>query len=264
MSGEPGSWHDGDTGMRLHDYSVKAQDACQWPRFAPGALVYGVEVEVEPRSSAAQSQILEALGDDETRFFCKSDGSLDSGVEIVTVPGDLQWHETAFNWPRTMRPLLSIAMAGARTRRCGMHVHVNRRALTPLTLAKLLLCVNSPEMRELVILLAQRDPSRWAQLVPKTWTDGLQPQDGNRYQAINVTRQTAEFRIFRSSLRADRILKNLESVDSLIHFCRDTSAAEILDPARFFRYVHAQPKVWPHLVTFLRDTGAADTLGVAV
>lgn len=249
--------------MYLHDYGERAESVCRWPVFAPDALVYGVELEVEPRSGNRQGEILEVLGDSERDFFCKTDGSLESGVEIVTVPMTLTQH-LAFDWPRRLRPLRTIAMAGARTRRCGMHVHVNRGALSPLTLAKLLLCVNDPEMRDLVVLIAQRDPGRWAQLIQKKWADGLAQSNGagGRYQSINLTRHTAEFRIFRGSLRGDRVLKNLESVEAFILWCRETSAGRIASPHGFVKFVLGA-RQWPHLAAFFNETGASDTWGGA-
>lgn len=246
--------------MNLHGYSIRAQQVCRWPQFAPTAQVYGVELEIEPRSGSSQSAVLNALGHNERDFFCKADGSLDSGVEIVTVPGTLEWHTGHFCWPGLLRPVLNIAMAGARTRRCGMHIHVNRGCLSQLTLAKLMLCVNDPGMKPVIILLAQRDPTSWARLIKKEWSNALRPgPDASRYQAINLTRQTAEFRIFRSSLRADRVLKNIEAVDALIQWCRDTSAAKIVDGPGFVRYASDNGR-WPNLAKFLRDTGAADLI----
>ena len=247
--------------MYLRSYSTKAQDVCDWPAGIRDALVYGVEVEIEPRRNSSQSAVLRALGDDESTFFCKSDGSLDAGVEIVTVPLTLDGHKgirgRVMNWRDTMRPVLPIAMSGSRTSNCGMHVHVNRRALSPLVLAKMLLMLNHPDMLDLVSSVAQRGNSSWARFQRKTWADGLHWAQRNhqRYQALNVTGPTAEFRIFRGSLRYDRILKNLEFCDAVVQFCRNTSAARVTDPSAFAAYIDNAAREYPYLSAFLSEAG---------
>jgi len=249
--------------MRLHDYSVRAENVCRWPVFAQTARVYGVEVEVEPRQHSGRAAILNGLGSSESDFFCKTDGSLGAGgVEIVTVPGSLEWHREVFNWSAKLRPLLAIAMSGARTNRCGMHVHVNRRSLSKLTLGKLLLVINAPEFRAVIVALAQRPMNRWAAASRKEWHDVVMPDahQADRYQALNLTRQTCEFRIFRGSLRADRILKNLETCDALIQWCYDRPAHAIIDPVTFLGYVMERARDWPNLSEFINETGLTQDL----
>jgi hypothetical protein len=243
--------------MRLYGYSTKAQDVCQWPSFKRDALVYGVEVEMEPRGHSGQRTVLEKLGDDETLCFCKSDGSLDAGVELVTVPLSLNEHRTVFDWRGRMRPVLPYAMSGSRTSNCGMHVHVNRRAISNLTLGKMLMFMNDPAMVGVVATVAQRTASTWARPTPKKWKDALEFRaSGSRYQTLNITGPTVEFRVFRGSLRHDRILKNLEFCESVVEFCRVTSAARVTDPALYLEWVAARRREFPALNAFLVEVGA--------
>lgn len=243
----------------LRSYSTKAQDVCHWPAFARDALVFGAELEMEPRGHSSQSALCRAMGEDESQFFIKSDGSLDAGVEMVTVPLTLDQHR-AFDWRGKMRPLLAIAMSGSRTSNCGMHVHVNRRALSPLTLAKMLLFMNAPGTQHLIGTVAQRTGSTWARPQRKTWKEGKEWQRYNhmRYQPLNVTGPTAEFRIFRGSLRYDRILKNLEFCHAVVMFCRGTSAAKIQDAAEFAAWLDRNGREYPYLVAFLSEVGYND------
>lgn len=253
--------------MRLHSYMTKAEQVCSWPFFRGDALVYGVEVEVEPRSNASQSRVLRGLGEDQRSFFCKSDGSLDSGVEIVTVPLSLEEHRGSgrrpFDWRGIMRGILPIAMSGSKTSRCGMHVHVNRGALSNMVLAKMLLLMNDRAMQPLVSAIAQRGSSQWARPYQKTWGSWKDPTRDGRYQPLNCTRHTVEFRVFRGSLRYDRILKNLEFCDAVVHYCRDVSAAQFLDPDRLRAYLIANEKTWPVLAGFLREIGEVADVEVA-
>jgi hypothetical protein len=218
--------------------------------------VFGVELEVEPRGHSSQGEILEALPA-RRDYFCKEDGSLNAGVEIVTVPMTLAQHRTSFDWQGVLAPLLPIAMSGSRTQRCGMHIHVNRGALSPLTLAKMYLFINEPANLRLMETIAQRSNNRWALMAKKKWADA---QDGRgfasagRYQALNLTQFSAELRLFRGTIRHDRVIKNLEAAHALVSWCRENSAAEVQDWRGFVRYVTMRND-WPVLAGFLQETG---------
>ena len=245
--------------MELHDYGDKAENICVWPNFRPTALVFGVELEVEPRGHSSQRAVLGALPDHAANdYFCKDDGSLQAGVEIVTVPGSLTWHRTAFDWPGLLAPLLPIAMSGSRTQRCGMHIHINRRAMTALTLAKLYLFINAPENLAFMETVAQRRNSHWAVMRKKAWKDATSreamQESGGRYQAMNVTRHTAELRLFRCTIRAERVLKNIEMAHAMVTWCGQSSAQSMQDWRKFAAYVTMSTD-YPNLAAFMQETG---------
>lgn len=242
--------------MRLNGYSDRAENVCAFPRFPADALVFGVELEVEPRAHSSQRAILEALPG-RTDYFCKEDGSLNSGVEIVTVPGTLEWHRTVFDWTAVLRGLLPIAMSGSRTQRCGMHIHINRRAMSPLTLAKMYLFINAPENLRFMESIAQRSNNHWAAMAKKKWgdcVDGTGYRNAGRYQALNLTANTAELRLFRGTIRADRVAKNIEFAHALVSWCRDNSATEIQDWRRFVKFVTMRGD-WPVLASYIQEIG---------
>jgi len=242
--------------MHMYSYTTR-YDAIRSIVRTGRDLFYGIEAEMEPRR-ASQSALLSALGPEREEMFCKADGSLDAGVELVTIPLRLV-EVRAIDWRGLFAPILPIAMAGARTDRCGMHVHINRKALSPLTLARLLLMVNAPEMRDLMSGIAQRDASGFARFIRKTWREGARPdsnyENGGRYQAVNITRHTVEIRMFRGTIRYDRLLKNVEACDSFVHYCRETSVRHATDPAEFGRYVTSNAKRWPYLYSFMQEAG---------
>ena len=242
--------------MHLNDYGVRAQSACEFPRFRPDALVFGVELEVEPRSHSSQGEILDSLPY-RRDYFCKEDGSLNAGVEIVTVPMTLAQHRTQFDWAGVLAPLLPIAMSGSRTQRCGMHIHVNRRALSPLTLAKMYLFMNEPSNLRLMEQIAQRSNNRWAEMRKKTWGDATDRSAFNRagrYQALNLTDFSAELRLFRGTIRHDRVMKNLEAAHALVTWCRQNSATDVQDWRKFVSFVTMRTD-WPMLAGFLQEVG---------
>jgi hypothetical protein len=245
--------------MRLNGYGERAENLCAWPRFPVNALVFGVELEVEPRAHSSQGAILEALPS-RSDYFCKEDGSLNAGVEIVTVPGTLEWHRYVFDWSGVLRGLLPIAMSGSRTQRCGMHIHVNRRAMSPLTLAKMYLFINEPNNMRFMESIAQRSNNRWAAMAKKKWGDcttGSHYRNAGRYQALNLTTNgTAELRLFRGTIRADRVLKNIEFAHALVSWCRDNSATDIQDWRKFVSFVALRDE-WPVLAAYIQEIGVA-------
>jgi hypothetical protein len=232
-----------------------------WPDATPrDSLCMGVELEMEHRednSEDGQAALCAALGGREGngRYVLMTDGSLnDSGVEMVTLPYTLEFHRDKFGWPNVLGTAKPIGRSGAGTTACGMHVHVNRKApiLTPLTIGKLLVFVNAKSNSTLIETVAQRTGESYAKRYEKQITDGHDPhaaQDG-RYEALNFTRRTIEFRIFRGNLRADRVLKNLEFVEASILFCRDTSP-ERLGTADFLGWLVKRRSQYPNLFRFL-------------
>lgn len=242
--------------MRLHSYGDRAENTCAFPSFRADALVFGVELEVEPRSHSSQSEILEHLPT-RSDYFCKEDGSLNAGVEIVTVPMTLEQHRSVFDWRGVLAPLLPRAMSGSRTQRCGMHIHINRRSMSALTLAKMYLFINAPENLRFMEILAQRSNNRWATMAKKDWpVDSGGYTRAGRYQALNLTRNTAELRLFRGTIRHDRVMKNIEVAHSLVTWCRENSAADVQDWKKFVQFVTIRNE-WPMLAGFIQELGVS-------
>lgn len=241
----------------MHSYGDRAERVCNFPSFSRDALVFGVELEVEPRSHSSQGDILRNLPNRQD-YFCKEDGSLNAGVEIVTVPMTLEQHRADFDWRGVLAPLLSRAMSGSRTQRCGMHIHINRGALSALTLAKMYLFINAPENLRFMEQVAQRSNSRWATMSKKEWRACLPGSGGygeaGRYQALNLTRNTAELRLFRGTLRHERVMKNIDFAHALVAWCRDNSAADIQDWRKFAAFLNRRGE-WPYLSAFLTEIG---------
>lgn len=245
----------------LFDYSENVMS--HFPKnWARDALVFGVELEMEGGGASA-SDVVRALGGKEgDRFILKEDGSLDdSGVELVTVPMSLADHRKYWSGILTER-LHAVAHSGEGTSRCGMHVHINRGAVSPLTLGKMLVMANSEDatMVRLMETVAQRKMSSWAKRSTKKLTDGKRPESDDRYEIINISGRypTAEVRMFRGNLRAERVIKNLEFCHALVTYCRDTSIQVIEDAPAFARWLVKNRHYYPALVKFLADNGVVE------
>ena len=257
----------------IYRYGTNVLRRHSWPgETAPDALCFGVELETEPgdNTNAGQHALAEALGGRNGHngelggaYILAADGSLDCGVEIITVPQTLEQHHTGrrIPWRKVAHALKDAgAKAGAGTKNCGMHVHINRKALSALTVGKMLVLINSPTMQRFVELVAQRSATSYCRRTAKKVTDALRPEDNNdHYDALNIGTEhgTLELRIFRGNTRHSRIMKNLEFCHALCIYCRDASIRDIEDPAKMRAWIAARAGAYPNLSKFLNDNQSA-------
>jgi hypothetical protein len=181
--------------------------------------VFGVELEMEPRGRSSQSEVIGALGGrSNENYILKSDGSLNCGVELVTIPLTLEQHKKDFDWHAVLKPVARIAKSGAGTTSCGIHVHINKRALTALQIGKMLVFANSPACARQLTVIAQRESNGYCN---------------------------------RSKKRPERVLKNLEFCHALVTYCRDCSLADIERWDLFADWLLKRRGQYPELVKFL-------------
>jgi hypothetical protein len=198
---------------------------------SPQTLFFGIELEVdrrEPSEEGSSADIVSAAIPDS--FYCKEDGSLDHGFEIVSHPCTYEFFAKA-DWTFADK-LRELEYRSYDTSTCGMHIHVSRAALSSLDILKLLeFFKRNPDF---VLYLSRRDGKqagkmeKWAaidradrkHIIQKINRDIGQEHD-DRYEAINVLpRNTIEFRIFRGTLAKNSILRNIGFVRSLVAFVK--------------------------------------------
>jgi hypothetical protein len=244
--------------IERHGWPVETQDY---------ELCFGVELEMERRGAASttgRGEMSEALGgrDGELqalrdagvlqgRYILATDGSLNAtGVELITSPYTLEFHQSKFGWPALLEQVKTIGMSGKGTDRCGMHVHCNRQAISALTLGKMLVFANSTENKLLIERIAQRDSS-FARKSPKKVIDGKRVRGDGKYEALNITQNTIECRIFRGNLRPERVLKNIEFCHAMITYCQTASIADCHTFTDFIAWLGKHRGSYKHLVKFL-------------
>jgi hypothetical protein len=192
------------------------KSSVRMPSPTPRALrTIGIELEVESRTNqhAAAEFARDHLPDDYCSF--KEDGSLDdNGFEIVTRWDSAAVHVEKFNEFFAHDP--HRKMTSWRTGNCGMHVHVAKASLTPLQIGKMMCFINATANKQMVVHVAGRE-SGYAELTPKKVSDALKPD--YRRSSLNVTDFSAEFRIFRGTLKPAGFFRNLEFVQAVVRFC---------------------------------------------
>lgn len=243
----------------LLGYSANPFTYNEWDsRNANNALVFGVELEMEPRNCSGRDLITKLGGSDQRgkNFILKHDGSLQDGVELVTMPFTLEQHkeEKAIRWKKLLTSVAGKAMSGAHTDRCGMHIHINKAALSALTIGKMLVFLNSEDLAPLITTIAQRGSGHYCERDTKKITDGVKTSD-NRYDIMNVSgsHPTCEIRMFRGNLKVERVYKNIEFCHALVQYARQTGMQDLQDWGNFSRWLISKRGQYPFLVQFLID-----------
>jgi len=205
----------------IYDYSYKPTPVF----YGHDDYYFGIELEVEDKDNwscgAGAEIVYETLG---TRVYCKHDGSLNDGFEIVSHPHSLE-EVQKLNW-NFLRVLRNKGFRSWDTDTCGLHVHVSRTAFRKdgkhneaheLRFQKLVYD-NSAQ----VCAIAGRSSSyaRFmdkGHLVPKV----KHGQSADRYEAINIQNDhTLEIRVFKGSLKKERVLSAVEFIHSAIEYTR--------------------------------------------
>jgi len=238
-----------------------------------GEFLMGIEFEMVTtgRVSQAVSDVRDQLG--VNYCVCKYDGSLsDGGLEVVTAPRGLPEHIKRFKgWD-----INSDYRAWDR-KCCGMHIHIDSHAFTQMTLGKFIMFINDSGNMEFVRKIAGRHPERDDQArsyaaaedqeVLVNPSKAVKGKSYERYRMVNLqnlsTREskrlgfgtrfdegrydTVELRIFRASLKKERLLAQIEFTHAAIMFCRVASWRE-LNQSNFLKWLKgAAVGLYPHL-----------------
>ena len=202
-------------------------------------LTFGVELECDNGESV--SDAVSDIAGVTDRAYCKHDGSLSDGYEIVTHPGTLAWHRECFPWAEVCYASRSNGFHSHDTNTCGLHVHVGRDQLgasSARTAAKMALIM--ARLKNWFVLFSRRKgESRWATYLapyalPVDDEEALDSvyqklRSSGRYLAVNVQPTgTVEIRIFRGSLVPETVLAAIELVSNLALYAREHSLEECL------------------------------------
>lgn len=254
---------DVEDNSNIHSYSYKPR-----PKFHGDAKYYfGVELEVECRDSKYFDDTVNHVADLTNhgyRAYLKSDGSLSYGFEIVTHPHSLKEMQEKFPWADILSYLKSNRFRSWNTSTCGLHVHVSRSAFSggSITLRE------SHQIRFMKLIYDnERQVTRLAgrsssyatfndkgKIIPKV---KMGDQSNGRYSAINTENdETLELRVFRGSLRYERVLSAVEFTHAAVEYTRDLKMVAKNKPlswARFVSYVSEHSDTYPNLFIIMNE-----------
>lgn len=240
-----------------------------------GEFTMGIELEMTsgdaPCDSAAES-VRSRLGS--SYCIIKHDGSLPhNGFEVVTAPHGLATHIDKFKaWE------IDPAYRAWNTGKCGMHIHIDSRAFTQLTLGKFLMFINSNGNVDFIRKIAGRHPSvddqarsycaAEHQSILTNPKQAVKGKSGERYRMVNMMNlgarealrlglsldnsyngkyNTVELRIFRASLKKERLLAQIEFTHASVMFCRVASWRD-LNGTSFVKWLKTVAGQYPALV----------------
>ena len=210
----------------IHSYDYKPLPIF----YGVGPRYFGVELEIDGAGEYdSNADKILAIGNlDEPRVYCKHDGSLDEGFEIVSHPATLYSHMHSFPWEQMMNAAVSMGYRSHQATTCGLHVHISRDAFgrteqaQEAAIARLLFFVEK-HWNELLKFSRRtnRQLERWAARygykdTPKEMMDHAKSYHYGRYTCVNLTNtETVEIRIFRGTLKYNTFIATLQLVNRL-------------------------------------------------
>ena len=257
----------------IHSYSYRPSPAF----FGKGKYYLGFELEVEARQTSRYegAQLAQELFGG--HVYLKDDGSLNDGFEIVTHPHTLNEYQTNFNW-EGLNKLKNQGLRSWNTSTCGLHVHVSRSAFmvegVRLSYEERILKRQAHELRFMKLIydnerqvgrIAGRSGNQYASFLDKgklvqKIKNGV--QENGRYSAINTENDdTLEVRVFKGSLRRERVLSALEFVTASVEYTRDlpiNGKNNALSWLRFTGYVAEQAETYPNLALIMNESFNSD------
>lgn len=253
-----GSSDDDSDSSAIHAWNYEVLNTLNFLGQPADKLWLGVELEVECKSGSGwqRGELADEVAYAMRDFaVLKSDGSLDNGFEIVTAPATIEIHRTEWTsrfYGKSFIKELRSWDAGT----CGLHVHISRKPLSKLTQAKIVGFCNIEENRVWMEKLAGRT-SHYAEFKDVEQLGKQWRYQSSRYKVVNLENpDTLEFRIFKGSLRPERLWRALEFVHSLVKFCEQTSL-EKLQASQYLEWLGKHKKLYPSLAAFYFPKAAA-------
>lgn len=185
-------------------------------------LVFGCELELK----AIDDRVTVKDIAHNFNLIAERDGSLCDtyGIEIIGGPMKLEEYKDS-NWIKFLKRVQGEAKGWDAGKGYGMHISINRKALSDFHVGKLLVFIHSNE--ELCEKIAGRGATEYQTYVDKKIPHGKHMY-GDKYEALAIRdRNRLECRIFRSTLKPSSFLKNLEFVAAAIEFTRFASCEKL-------------------------------------
>jgi hypothetical protein len=253
----------------IHSYSHKPT-----PRFRMGGgeggearAFFGIELEIDQRGHSLDTSLVPDVA--HPLFYCKHDGSLNNGVELVSHPGTRKWwDEQRGNVEATLTRLSQMGWRSHEVRTCGMHIHISQAAFDgSMHVYRFLHLVY--RYPELALLVSQRERARlnqWATLsynkrpslkrkadLPLKGREWERADNGGHYDGVNGTGHTYELRIFNGTLNPKRFYKNLQYADAALTFTAEVMNLRHVTAARFVAWVMERSERYPDLAAFFGE-----------
>ena len=250
----------------IRDYSYKPEPVF----YGKGTRFFGVELEIDEGGETNKNAqtILRIANRNADHAYCKHDGSLDDGFEIVTHPMTLDYQLHTMPWADVVKEAAILGYTSHQARTCGLHIHVNRdcfgedREEQEAAIARVLYFFE--KHWEELLKFSRRTPrqlDRWAARYgyhddPKKILDTAKKSYGHagRYTCVNLTNDdTVEFRIFRGTLKLNTLIATLQFIDRIcdVAICLNDEELTALPWTTFVSGTDAIR--YPELIQYLKE-----------
>jgi hypothetical protein len=208
----------------------------------PDALYLGVELETEYRDMGDVADELYELSNYESLFHLENDGSLNNGIEIITMPMTLDYHVNDFRWDRITKTVMAHKGKSHDTSTCGLHIHFNSKYFGDMydeDVLKLLF-IFERFWHKFVKFSRRTEESldRWARRYCDISIDNNTRNQmrreintvkcAGRYLAVNIENDnTIEIRIFKGTLKVSTIMASIQLVDFLARYVHSASILDV-------------------------------------
>ena len=211
--------------------------------YGSGSRYFGVELEIDEAGESDDNaeQVMSVGNRDAEHIYCKHDGSLHDGFEIVTHPMTLDYHMNKMPWADVLKEARRMGYISHQAGTCGLHIHVNRDSFgdanedQEASIGRLLFFFEK-HWDELLKFSrrTQRQLDSWAARYgykdnPKAMLEHAKKgSNRGRYACINLLNyNTVEFRIFRGTLKLNTLLATLQLVNKICDLAACLSDDEI-------------------------------------
>lgn len=223
----------------IHDYYYRPEPVF----YGDGPRYMGVELEVDGAGEDSRNarEVLSIANHTRDLLYCKHDGSLEEGFELVTHPMDLSFHLREMPWPEILDALKEMGYRSHQAGTCGLHVHVSRLAFgetiqqQDAVIARILYFFE--KFWDELLKFSRRTPRQfqhWASRYgfkdsPTELLDHAKKGSGaGRYTCVNLLNEnTIEFRIFRGTLKYNTLIAALQLIDRVCDVALYLSDEEI-------------------------------------
>ena len=198
--------------------------------YGSGDFFMGVELEIDKAGECGENaeQILDIANPKGERIYCKHDGSLCDGFEMVSHPMTLDYHINQMNWKEVFNKAVELGYRSHQTSTCGLHIHVSREALgssyyeQEATIARIIHFVEL-HWNELLKFSRRTEESinRWANRygiaanTEETYKKAKSRHLGRYVAVILENDNTIEFRMFRGTLRFETFIATLQLIHEI-------------------------------------------------
>lgn len=211
-------------------------------------LVFGCELELKAKVNRMDIYNIAK----ECGLSGERDGSLhyNLGIEIIGGPETLKDHQDPNGrWLKFLKKIKGKANSTQRGQHYGLHVSVNRGALTKLHTGKLVTFVHKNPL--LCKSIAGRGSNEYVKFCNRKVSHGKEDSTG-RYEALSIrSKKRLECRIFKSTVTASNFLRAVEFTAAAVEFTRHASARELTED-KFILWLGKNLKNYKNLAFHLK------------